>query len=144
MSQIKTYSELLHIKTFEERLKYLKLNSSVGIATFGFDRYLNQKFYHSAEWKRIRAQIIVRDNGCDLACPDHPIYSNILVHHMNPIDAYDISNISEYLINPEYLISVSHDTHNLIHYNANDNFIFTNNHERKPGDTCPWKTGKSI
>lgn len=140
----RTYSELMQLNTFKERLNYLKLGASVGSITFGFDRYLNQKFYHSAEWRKIRTQIMVRDNGCDLACPDHPIYSNILVHHMNPINIDDISQISEYLLNPEYLISVSHDTHNLIHYNVNNNFTLINtNYERKPGDTCPWKTGKT-
>lgn len=139
MSIVRTYSELMKINSFEDRLNYLKLHSSVGAVTFGFDRYINQKFYRSAEWKKVRNQVIIRDNGCDLACLEHPIYSKILVHHMNPIRVSDISNISEYLLDPEYLISVSQDTHNLIHYQNENEFSFNNTYERKPGDTCPWK-----
>lgn len=139
MSKIRTYSELIQIPSFEDRLKYLRMNSSVGITTFGFDRYLNQRFYNSSEWKKVRSQVIIRDNGCDLACADFPIYSKILVHHMNPITVDDISESTEFLMNPEYLITVSQDTHNSIHYQNGSSPIKGILQERKPGDTCPWK-----
>ena len=98
----KSYSELVQIKTFEDRYKYLKLSGSIGSQTFGFDRYLNQKFYKSLEWKKVRDFVIVRDNGCDLGCPDKPIFGKILIHHMNPITREDISNNPEEILNPEY------------------------------------------
>ena len=133
---IKTYSELMSLKTFEERLEYLKLNSSVGKETFGYDRWLNQKFYTSYQWKPIRDKIIIRDDGCDLADSDHPIYGKIIIHHMNPVSKEDILHGSELLLDPEFLICVSHDTHNAIHYGStNKTDIFT---QRKPRDTCLW------
>ena len=113
---IKTYSELIALPTFEERFKYLQLKGSVGKETFGFDRYLNQNFYRSAEWKRVRDKVIIRDNGCDLGIEDRLIYGNVLIHHMNPINDKDIYNLTDILLNPEYLICVSHNTHNAIHY----------------------------
>lgn len=117
MSSIKTYSELIRYSTFEDRLKYLQLNKSVGIDTFGFDRYLNQMFYKSAEWKSLRQQIILRDRACDLAIKDREIFGKIYVHHMNPLQKDDIiNNPNDYLLNPEYLVCVSHSTHNFIHY----------------------------
>ena len=134
----KSYSELVQMKTFEDRYKYLKLSGSIGSQTFGFDRYLNQKFYKSLEWKKVRDFVIVRDNGCDLGCPDKPIFGKILIHHMNPITIEDISNNPEEILNPEYLISVSLDTHNAIHY-GDKNLLMTAPIERSPNDTCPWK-----
>lgn len=135
---IRTYSELIKLPTFEERYKYLKLNGRVGEDTFGFDRYLNQNFYRSDEWKRIRNQIIVRDQGCDLGMPDREIGGKILIHHLNPIAVKDILLQTEFLLNPEYLICVSHSTHNAIHY-GNENFLLTMPVERTKNDTCPWK-----
>ena len=135
---IRTYSELKTLKTFDERYEYLKLNSNVADVTFGFDRYINQKFYHSDLWKKIRRKIISRDLGCDLAVQGYDIKGKILIHHMNPIEIKDIVNVTEYLINPEYLITVSLQTHNAIHYGNmmnNPNVLI----ERRPGDTCPWK-----
>lgn len=138
MMSIKTYSELIKIPTFEERFEYLRLNGIVGKDTFGFDRYINQKFYRSAEWKRIRDQVIVRDNGCDLGIEDHMICGRILIHHMNPITDKDILNVTDLLLNPEYLICVSHITHNAIHY-GDENLLIKSPIVRTKYDTCPWK-----
>lgn len=135
---IRTYSELILLPTFEERFKYLQLNGRVGDDTFGFDRYINQNFYKSADWKRIRDQIIIRDNGCDLALEGYEIYGRILIHHMNPITAKDIGLNTEYLMNPEYLICVTHNTHNAIHY-GDEKQIITGPIVRTKNDTCPWK-----
>ena len=135
---IRTYSELKTLKTFDERYEYLKLNGNVADVTFGCDRYINQKFYHSDLWKKIRRKIISRDLGCDLAVKGYDIKGKILIHHMNPIEIKDIVNVTEYLINPEYLITVCLQTHNAIHYGNmmnNPNVLI----ERRPGDTCPWK-----
>ena len=135
---IKTYSELILLPTFEERFKYLQLNGRVGDDTFGFDRYINQKFYRSAEWKRIRDYIIIRDNGCDLAVGGYEIHGRILIHHMNPITISDIKFSTEYLMNPDYLICVTHNTHNAIHY-GDEKQIITGPIVRTKNDTCPWK-----
>lgn len=135
---IKTYSELILLPTFEERFKYLQLNGRVGDDTFGFDRYINQKFYRSAEWKRIRDYIIIRDNGCDLAADGYEIHGRILIHHMNPITISDIKFSTEYLMNPDYLICVTHNTHNAIHY-GDEKQIITGPIVRTKNDTCPWK-----
>lgn len=135
---IKRYSELNELQTFQEKLEYLKLDGSVGEDTFGYDRYLNQQFYTSAEWKRIRNLVIVRDSGCDLGDKDHPISGKIFVHHMNPITKDDIVHSSTNLMNPDYLICVSFDTHNIIHYGDISNKE-TENIERAPNDTCPWR-----
>lgn len=135
---IKTYSELILLPTFEERFKYLQLNGRVGDDTFGFDRYINQKFYRSAEWKRIRDHIIIRDNGCDLAADGYEIHGRILIHHMNPITISDIKFSTEYLMNPDYLICVTHNTHNAIHY-GDEKQIITGPIVRTKNDTCPWK-----
>lgn len=135
---LRTYSELIEIPTFEERFRYLQLNGSVGQDTFGFDRYMNQAFYHSKEWKRVRDFVILRDNGCDLGVDGYTIFGKILIHHMNPITARDIATVSDYLMNPEYLISVSHDTHNAIHYGDAD-LIPKGPIIRTPNDTCPWR-----
>ena len=135
---IRTYSELILIPTFEERFKYLQLNGRVGDDTFGFDRYINQKFYRSAEWKRIRDLVIMRDNGCDLALEGYEIYGRILIHHMNPITIKDVELSTEYLMNPEYLICVTHNTHNAIHY-GDEKLINKGPVVRTKNDTCPWK-----
>ena len=136
---IRTYSELSKLKTFKERYEYLKLSSVVGEDTFGYDRYLNQQFYKSMAWKRVRDQVIIRDNGCDLGIDDRCINSRIYVHHMNPITKSDIINLTEYLLNPEYLICVSKNTHDAIHYGSEE-LLYTNHMvERRPNDTCPWR-----
>ena len=135
---IRTYSELILLPTFEERFKYLQLNGRVGDDTFGFDRYINQNFYKSADWKRIRDQIIIRDNGCDLALEGYEIYGRILIHHMNPITVKDVELSTEYIMNPEYLICVTHNTHNAIHY-GDEKLLMKGPVVRTKNDTCPWK-----
>ena len=136
---IRTYSELSKLKTFRERYEYLKLDGTVGEETFGFDRYINQMFYKSEEWKRIRNYVITRDNGCDLGIQDRKIIDSvILVHHMNPITKEDIINKNEILLDPEYLITTIKPTHNAIHYGdeslLNEDLVI-----RSKNDTCPWK-----
>ena len=138
MTAIRTYSELCQLSTFEERFDYLRLNGSVGKDTFGFDRYLNQQFYRSSEWKRIRDRVILRDNGCDLGVEGYEIRGRILIHHINPISVEDIHTMSDLLMNPEYLICVSHRTHNAIHY-GDESLIITAPIERTQNDTCPWR-----
>lgn len=133
----KCYSELIKIKTFQERLKYLRLNGTVGIETFGFDRYLNQTLYKSYDWKRLRDYIIIRDNGCDLGLINHEINGKILIHHINPITQNDILNRNEIIFDPENLICVSHKTHNMIHYGY-DEILETLSSERHKGDTRIW------
>ena len=137
-TNIRTYSELIKLLTFEERFDYLRLDGVVGKDTFGFDRYLNQQFYRSSEWKRIRNQVIVRDNGCDLGIDEYEIHGRILIHHMNPISIEDLQYMSDLLMNPEYLICVSHRTHNAIHY-GDESLIVTAPIERSQNDTCPWR-----
>lgn len=138
---ILTYKELIKLPTFEERLSYLMLHGRVGEETFGFDRWLNQQFYTSEEWKKLRRDIIIRDNGCDLGIDDYDIQEDILVHHMNPIVTDDIVNCTPYLLNPDFLISTSFNTHQAIHYGNAEMLkvapIYPT--ERKPNDTCPWK-----
>lgn len=135
---IRTYSQLMSLPTYEERLKYLQLNGKIGVETFGFDRYVNQKFYRSSEWRQIKPHIIARDGGCDLALPDRVIDGKIFVHHMNPICIDDIRNMTDYLLNSEYLICVSKYTHDLIHYGYGIEDIFSYA-ERSPNDTSPWR-----
>lgn len=135
---IKRYSELITFPTFEERFRYLKLDGKVGEDTFGFDRYLNQVFYRSQKWKSIRDYVIVRDNGCDLAMEGYEIHGRILIHHMNPISLRDLETESEFLLDPEYLITTVHNTHNAIHY-GDESLLFTVPVERTKNDTCPWK-----
>lgn len=133
----KTYSELSALQTYNERLEYLKLNGKVGDHTFGDYRYINQNFYRSTEWKKVRDYVIVRDGGCDLGIPDLPIVGGIYVHHINPIGIDDIYHSSDFLLDPENLICVSLDTHNEIHYGIHhetDQLIV-----RRVNDTCPWK-----
>lgn len=126
--------------TFEERFKYLQLNGSVAKETFGFDRYINQKFYRSSEWKQIRNHIICRDKGCDLGIEGREITGRIYIHHINPITIEDFKSNSNYLLNPEYLISVSHTTHNAIHY-GDEQLLISEPTERSRYDTVPWRKG---
>lgn len=135
---VRTYSELIKIPTFLERFKYLKLNGRVGVDTFGFDRYLNQTFYRSHEWKRLRNDVIVRDMGCDLGLEGYDIFDKILVHHMNPIGPDDIIHRSDYLLDPEFLICTSKLTHDAIHY-GDEQILYQDPVIRTPGDTCPWR-----
>lgn len=135
---IRTYSELLTFPTFEERFKYLQLNGTVGADTFGHDRYLNQSFYHSTEWLRVKREVIIRDNGCDLGIAGREIPTRIYIHHMNPIDQRDILDRTSYLLNPEYLICVSKRTHDAIHY-GDERILIKDPIVRRPNDTCPWR-----
>lgn len=134
---IRTYSELLRRSSFEERFHYLKIGGYVGEATFGFDRYINQKFYQSKEWKDIRNFVIVRDNGCDLGVRGHEINGPVLVHHINPIGADDIVHDRDLVLAPEYLITTTHATHNAIHY-GDISLLRTEYKPRTPGDTKLW------
>lgn len=136
--KLKRYSDLQKLETFQERCEYLKLDGIVGDATFGHDRYLNQAFYKSDEWKRLRRNIIIRDCGCDLGVTGLEIPGRIIIHHMNPISSSDLINVTDLLLNPEYLICTSFKTHNYIHYGVY-NEIEKITDERKPNDTCPWK-----
>lgn len=135
---IRTYSELIAFPTFEDRYEYLRLRGQVGKETFGFDRYLNQMFYNTSEWKSLRDHIIIRDKGCDLAVDGREIYGRVLIHHLNPITIKDIVNRSEYLLNPEYLICTTKTTHDAIHY-GDKNLLMTEPIARTKYDTCPWK-----
>ena len=135
---LRTYSELITFPTFRERYEYLRIKGKVGEDTFGFDRWLNQRFYRSAEWKRIRNQVIVRDNACDLAADGYEIFDKIIIHHMNPISMVDLVGASDYLIDPEFLICTKLETHNAIHY-GDSNLIESEVVERRPNDTVPWK-----
>ena len=135
----KSYSEMTTMSEFDDRFRYAKLDGQVGKDTFGFDRYLNQQFYRSKEWKRLRDQIIIRDNGCDLGVLGHEISGKIYIHHLNPLSPEDITESTEKLFDPDNLVCVSAETHNAIHYG--DESILEKNKivERSPGDTCPWK-----
>lgn len=138
-TRIKRYSELIQLPTFKERYEYLKLDGRVGEETFGFDRYINQIFYRrSPEWKHIRNQVIVRDNGCDLGIEGYEIHERILVHHMNPLTLEDLENETEFLLDPEYLISTTHNTHNAIHY-GDSGLLILDPIVRTKNDTCPWR-----
>lgn len=136
---IRTYSELITIPTYIERFNYLKLGGKVGVDTFGFDRYLNQQFYHKdPRWRSTRDKVIIRDNGCDLGMEGYEIQGKIIVHHMNPITMDDIINKRDWIYDPEFLICTVHNTHNAIHY-GDDNLLFKGPVVRTPNDTCPWK-----
>lgn len=139
---IRTYTELITLPTFEERFEYLKLDGVVGEETFGFDRYLNQAFYRSKEWKRIRDHVIVRDMGCDLGVEGREIYGRILIHHMNPISKEDIVKQTDFLLNPEYLITTVKQTHDAIHYGDSRLLMVGEPVIRQKNDTCPWKRGR--
>lgn len=138
---IRTYTELIQIPTFEERYEYLKLKGKVGEDTFGFDRWINQDFYTSHEWRKFRRQIIARDLGCDLACEDRPFLQGELVtiHHMNPIEVYDIVKHTDFLMDPEYVIATSDTTHRAIHYGDRSLLKVFEPVVRKPNDMCPWR-----
>ena len=136
---VRTYSELVKFSSFEERYRYLRLNGIVGKETFGFDRFVNQYLYQrSQKWKRIRDQVIIRDNGCDLGVEGYDIRGSIIVHHMNPITLEDIERESEFVYDPEYLISTTHNTHNAIHY-GDESLLIKAPIERTRNDTCPWR-----
>jgi hypothetical protein len=134
---IRTYSEMAKFKGFEDRFDYLRLRGNVGESTFGFDRHVNQAFYTSYEWKNVRDRVIVRDNGCDLGVSGYEIHAELLVHHINPIGIDDILHAEEWIIDPEYLITTCHQTHNAIHY-SNELLLPRVVPERKPGDTKLW------
>ncbi len=136
---MKRYLELKQLHTFEERFNYLKLNGQVGKDTFGFDRYLNQQFYKSKEWKQVRDYVIVRDNACDLGIPDNEIKGKIYIHHINPITIDDVTNSTSNLLDPNNLICVSYETHNAIHYGDSSYLERYQINERTMNDTCPWK-----
>ena len=135
---IRTYTELISLPTFEERYQYLRLGGMVGEETFGFDRYLNQIFYQSPEWRAVRDHVIIRDNGCDLGIEGREIHRGILIHHMNPISKEDILSRSEFLLDPEYLIATCKNTHDAIHY-GDENLLIKAPIERTRNDTCPWR-----
>ena len=135
---IRTYSELIAFPTFEERFKYLQLNGQVGESTFGFDRYMNQVFYRSQKWKSIRDFVIIRDCGCDLGVEGYDIHGKIIIHHMNPLSMRDIETESDFLLNPDFLICTTHNTHNAIHY-GDENLLVNAPIERTKNDTCPWR-----
>lgn len=139
MATIKRYSELRSLKTFEERFEYLKVLAHVAEETFGSMRYFNQNFYTSQIWKTIRNQVILRDNGCDLGIEDRPINGRmIIIHHMNPITLDDIQNMTPNLIDPEFLICVSQNTHQALHY-GDEKILPKGPIERFPNDTSPWR-----
>lgn len=135
---IRTYSELIKLKTFKDRFEYLKLDGIVGEETFGFDRYMNQIFYKSREWTSVRQSVIIRDNGCDLGVEGYEIHGKILIHHMNPINLSDIVHKTDELLNPDYLITTVLSTHNAIHY-GDASLLPILPIERRANDTCPWK-----
>lgn len=133
----KSYRELIRLHTFEERYEYLRLGGVVGASTFGFDRYINQSFYQSSEWKHIRREVILRDNGCDLGVRGFEINGALLIHHMNPIDSNDIVHGEDWILDPDNLITTTQNTHNAIHY-GDRSLLKTKFVERKPGDTRLW------
>lgn len=134
---IRSYSELRRLSTLKDRYNYLKLAGRVGESTFGFDRYVNQKFYRSYEWRQLRNQVIVRDSGCDLGVDGYEIHKGLYIHHMNPMALEDIRTGDESILDPEYLITVTHRTHNAIHY-GDENLLPRPLVERRPGDTKLW------
>lgn len=134
-----TYQDLISYPTYLERVQYLQCNGIVGHDTFGYDRYLNQQLYNCYDWKYIRRQVIIRDNGKDLGCEDRDIVGKIIVHHLNPITVEDVINRNPCVLDMDNLICVSHETHNLIHYGIDTNDISMHVLERTPGDTIPWR-----
>lgn len=135
--KIRTYAELCLLRTFEERFEYLNLKGQVGERTFGFDRWVNQSFYHSREWRRVRNYVIVRDQGCDLGIPGYEIQSGLIVHHMNPLSVFDIDEGDDALIEPLYLITTSLQTHNAIHF-GDASLLPRGPVVRQRGDTTLW------
>ena len=136
--RIRTYSELIRIPTFEDRYAYLRLGGMVGEETFGIERHLNQSFYRSPEWRKVRREVIVRDSGCDLGMPGFQIYEHIIIHHMTPITLEDLEEGSDLILDPNNLICVSDRTHNAIHF-GDKSLLPQLPIERRPGDTCPWR-----
>lgn len=137
MTKVRSYSELSRLDTFDDRLEYLKLSGGVGRATFGFDRYINQQFYMSREWKNVKEHVVIRDNGCDLGIEGYEIHTALLIHHMNPMTPEDIFNQEEWILDPEFLITTMHMTHNTIHFggaNPYPRVVL----ERTPNDTKLW------
>ena len=132
------YTELIQLPTFKERYEYLRIGGIVGQDTFGFDRYLNQRFYRSPEWKQVRRDVIIRDEGRDLAMEGYELHGNIFVHHMNPISVKDINDVSDWVLNPEYLVCVSKRTHDAIHF-GDAKLLPSLPDVRTPNDMCPWK-----
>lgn len=137
-TSIRTYSELARLETFEERYNYLRLRSQVGQSTFGYDRYLNQVFYTSSQWRSVRNVVIQRDNGCDLGIYGRDILDKIIIHHMNPLSVEDLENNIEDALNPDYLVCVTHNTHNAIHF-GDSSLLNELPKDRTPGDTIPWR-----
>lgn len=137
-TMIRTYSDLVAIKDFYDRYEYLRLGGTVGQDTFGYYRYLNQAFYASTKWKKIKRQVIIRDSGCDLAHEDFEIHGRIYVHHLNPITIEDLEDETEFAMDPEFLVCTSFDTHNAIHY-SDATLLPQLPVARTPGDTCPWR-----
>lgn len=137
MTMIRTYLELETLETFEERFEYLKLGGGVGRSTFGFDRYLNQRFYTSREWEHVRQYVLFRDEGCDLGVPGYEIHTGPLIHHINPMSPDDIVNGEEWILDPNYLITTTHQTHNAIHYGSKS-LLPKVAIERAPNDTKLW------
>lgn len=138
LTMLRTYSELSRLHTFKERFEYLRLDGIVGAETFGFDRYLNQIFYNSDEWKAVRKTVIIRDNGCDLGIKGYDIHGKIIVHHMNPFSIDDVLHRKEELLDPEFLISTVLNTHNAIHY-GDESLLPSAPIVRTKNDTCPWR-----
>ena len=134
----RSYAELSRLSSFEERFEYLKLSGTVGESTFGFDRYLNQQFYLSPEWRAIRDRVIARDLGCDLGVEGFEVHGRILIHHINPITVDDLVNRNPKVFDPENLILTSHNTHNAIHY-GDESLLIKTPVERSKNDTCPWR-----
>ena len=139
MKKNKTYSELSKLRTYEERFKYLQIGGRIGIETFGYDRYLNQVFYNSPQWKKVRDQVIIRDNGCDLGLDGYSIPGKVIIHHINAISVDDVLEGNPEIFDPEYLICVSHATHNALHYGDESYPLKFQVTERKLNDTVPWK-----
>jgi hypothetical protein len=137
MARIRTYSELSRIEAFDDRFDYLKLGGSVGRSTFGFDRHVNQAFYHSTEWRSARQYVILRDNACDLGVPGYEINGGILVHHINPMEVGNLVHNEEWVLDPEYLITTTQDTHNAIHF-GDKSLLRRMPVERQRGDTKLW------
>lgn len=135
---IRTYTELSKIDSFKGRYEYLKMSGRVGEETFGFERYLNQIFYHSKEWSEIRNIVIIRDLGCDLGLKGYEIAGSVIIHHLNPIRLFDLENRTSYLLDPEYMVCASSQTHKALHY-SNDNLLILEHTARTKNDTCPWR-----
>lgn len=136
--KLKSYRNLILLPTFEERYEYLKIQGVVGESLFGFDRYMNQEFYTSIEWRQFRNRIIARDEGCDLALRDYPIGGRVIIHHINPLVIADFENSSDALFDPDNVICVSDNTHQAIHF-GDETLLPSGPLERRPNDTCPWK-----